>query len=159
LADNYELRHSDGKVLPHKQMDTNPIKIVVYHCRNLRLFKDGEQKAFTRSRPGLSLVAIPCSGKMEAHHLLKTLAGGAQGALVLACAEKACKYLEGSRRSHKRADYARLWLEKLQIEPERVKFVHLPPMDVDALDRTLKEFTSTLESFGRIPPIANTQAS
>jgi coenzyme F420-reducing hydrogenase delta subunit len=95
---------------------------------------------------------------MEAHHLLKTLAGGAQGALVLACAEKACQYLEGSRRSHKRADYARLWLEKLQIEPERVRFVHLPPRDWGALEQTLNDFTATLESFGRIPPIASTQA-
>jgi len=78
--------------------------------------------------------------------------------LVLACAEKACQYLEGSRRSHKRTDYARLWLEKLHIEPDRVKLVHLSPTDVEAMEKLLKEFTSTLESFGRIPPIAHTQA-
>lgn len=70
-------------------MQSSPHNIVVYHCRNLRLFKDGEQKTFARSRPGLKVVAIPCSGKMEAHQLLKTLAGGAQGVLVLGCAEKA----------------------------------------------------------------------
>jgi F420-non-reducing hydrogenase iron-sulfur subunit len=138
-------------------METKPIKIVVYHCRNLRLFKDGEQKTFARSRPGLSLVAIPCSGKVEAHHLLKTLAGGAQGVLVLACAEKACQYLEGSMRSNKRADYARSWLHRLGIESGRIEFIHLPPMDQEALDKTLKEFSSRLKSFGKIPPVAKTQ--
>lgn len=139
-------------------METNPIEIVVYHCRNLRLFKDGDHKVFARSRPGLKLVAIPCSGKVEAHHLLKTLAGGAQGVLVLGCAEKACQYLEGSHRSHKRVDYARSWLERLAIEPERLEFVHLPPMDREALDKVLKEFTQKLESFGSISPVARIQA-
>jgi F420-non-reducing hydrogenase iron-sulfur subunit len=138
-------------------MDKNPIKIVVYHCTNLRLFLNGNQRSFVRERPGLSLVAVPCSGKVEAHHLLKTMAGGAQGVLVLACAEKACQYLEGSKRSRKRVDYAKSWLQKLGIEPERLKFIHLPPMDVAALDALLKEFASELESFGTIPPIAKTQ--
>ena len=138
-------------------MDKNPIKIVVYYCTNLRLFHNGNQKVFVRERPGLSMVAIPCSGKVEAHHVLKTMAGGAQGVLVLACAEKACQYLEGSKRSRKRMDYAKLWLQKLGIQPERIKFVHLPPMNVAALDSLLKEFTAELESFGAVPPIAKTQ--
>jgi F420-non-reducing hydrogenase iron-sulfur subunit len=108
--------------------------------------------------PGLSLVAIPCSGKVEAHHLLKTLAAGAEGVLVLACAEKACQYLEGSRRSHKRADYARSWLERLNIEPDRVEFLHMPPMDVHALEILLKEFTAKLKSFGTMPANVGSQA-
>ncbi|MBI4964931.1 MAG: hydrogenase iron-sulfur subunit [Desulfomonile tiedjei] len=139
-------------------METKPIKIVVYHCRNLKLFKDGAQKNFARSRPGVSLVAIPCSGKIEAHHLLKTMAGGAQGVLVLACAEKACQYLEGSMRSHKRADYARSWLDRLGIESGRIEFVHLPPMDQAALDKILKDFSIRLESFDQIPPVAKTKS-
>jgi coenzyme F420-reducing hydrogenase delta subunit len=132
-----------------------PTKIVVYHCHNLRLFKEGEQKIYARSRAGLKLVAIPCSGKVEAHHLLKTLAGGAAGVLVLACAEKACQYLEGSRRSHKRADYARSWLKRLGLEPDRVQFIHVPPMDRKALDDTLNEFATRLESFAIIPAVEN----
>jgi len=128
-------------------MEAEPTRIVVYHCRNLRLFDAGEQKNFARSMPGLSLVAVPCSGKLEAHHLLKTLAADAEGVLVLACGEQACQYLEGSKRSHKRADYARTWLEKLAIEPDRIEFVHLPPMDLAALGRILKKFSARLESF------------
>lgn len=137
------------------EMQVNPTNIVVYYCRNLRLFNDGDQKIYARSRPGLKLVAVPCSGKVEAHHLLKTLAGGAQGAMVLACAEKACQYLEGSKRSHKRVDYARLWLKKIGMEPERLAFIHLPPMDRAALGKALEDFRSTLESFETIPAAAN----
>lgn len=139
-------------------METSAPKIVVYHCRNLRLFQPGEDKAFARSRKGLRLVAVPCSGKVEAHHLLTTLAAGAEGVLVLACAEKACQYMEGSMRSHKRADYARTWLKKLSIEPDRVEFVHMPPMDLEALKTILNEFSARLESFGTIPAKAGAQA-
>ncbi len=77
--------------------------------------------------------------------------------LVLACAEKACQYLEGSMRSNKRADYARSWLDRLGIESGRIEFIHLPPMDQEALDKTLRNFASRLESFGEIPPVAKTQ--
>ena len=132
-------------------MRKNPIKIVVYHCRNLKLFKDGEQKDFARSRPGLKLVAVPCSGKVEAHHLLKTLAGGADAALVIACEEKACQYMEGSMRSHKRVDYARSWLEELGIDPGRVRYSHVPPMDSGALDTLLKAFGEKVEPLGKVP--------
>jgi coenzyme F420-reducing hydrogenase delta subunit len=123
------------------------------------LFSNGEQKSFARSHPGVSVVTVPCSGKLEAHHLLKTLASGAEGVLILACAEKACQYLEGSMRSHKRADYAREWLTRLNIEPERIEFIHFTPKAQDALDRTLKDFADKLQSFGTIPPIARAQSS
>lgn len=58
-------------------------------------------------------------------------------------------------RSHKRVDYARSWLEKIDMEPDRLKFVHVPPMDRDALDTLLKEFKHTLESFEETPAVAN----
>jgi F420-non-reducing hydrogenase iron-sulfur subunit len=132
-------------------MEQNPIRIVVYHCRNLQLFRNGEQKEFARLRPGLRLVAVPCSGKVEAHHLLKTLAGGADGALVIACEERACQYMEGSMRSHKRVDYARSWLAELGIDPARVAYTHVPPMDSRALDTLLKDFGEKLEPLGKVP--------
>lgn len=78
--------------------------------------------------------------------------------LVLACAEKACQYVEGSMRSHKRADYARSWLDRLGIESERIEFVHMPPKNQAELDRILQDFFNRLESFGKIPPIAKTQS-
>ncbi|MCL5124494.1 MAG: hydrogenase iron-sulfur subunit [Deltaproteobacteria bacterium] len=131
-------------------MDTQRNKIVVFHCRNLRLFSNGGQKDFLKAWPNLSLIAVPCSGKIEAHFLLKTLASGAQGTLVLGCAEKACQYLEGSMRSRKRVDYARYWLDKIGIASERIEFVRIWPVNKQALEALLKEFTSKLQSLGAL---------
>ncbi len=131
-------------------MDIPNNKIVVFHCRNLRLFSEGGQKEFSKAWPGLNLVSIPCSGKIEAHFLLKTLASGSRGVLVLACAEQACQYLEGSMRSRKRVDYARYWLEKIGIAPERIEFVRLWPVSKQALEAFLKEFVLKLESLGAL---------
>jgi coenzyme F420-reducing hydrogenase delta subunit len=87
---------------------------------------------------------------MEAHHILKTLAGGAAGVLVLACEEKACQFLEGSMRSRKRFEYARTWLAELRIDTGRIEFVRISPMDVEALDRTLRVFSANLRRLGNI---------
>lgn len=131
-------------------MKTNSTRLVVYHCRNLQLFKNGAQKTFARSRPGVQLVAIPCSGKVEAHHLLKTLAGGAAGVVVLACGEQTCQFMEGSLRARKRVEYAKNWLKELGIEPERICFAHMPPTDQEALETILREFGGKLETFGNL---------
>ena len=131
-------------------MDIPSNKIVVFHCRNLRLFPEGVQKEFLRAWPNLVLRAVPCSGKIEAHFLLKTLASGAQGTLVLGCAEQACQYLEGSMRSRKRVDYARYWLDKIGIASERIEFVRLWPVNKLALESLLTEFTSKLQSLGAL---------
>lgn len=131
-------------------MEPNLTKIVVYHCRNLRLFKQGDHKVFERSHPGLKIVAIPCSGKIEAHQLLRTLARGCYGVLVLACKETACQYLEGSMRSRRRLEYARSWLQQLGIPVERLDFRHCSPMDTQALEQTISEFRLTLQSL-RVP--------
>jgi F420-non-reducing hydrogenase iron-sulfur subunit len=132
-------------------MDSNPTKIVIYHCRNLSIFKDGEQKRFARTHLGVKLTAVPCSGKVEAYHILNTLAGGADGVFVAACAEPACRYLEGSKRSNKRADYARTWLEELGVEPQRVRFLRVPPQDIHSFEKLLKEFEEDLNGLGRFP--------
>jgi len=123
-----------------------PGQIVVYHCRNLNLFQRGEQKEFLRFWPTVKLVAIPCSGKMEAHHLLKTLAAGAEGVLVLGCEETSCRYLEGSKRSHKRFNYARTWLERIGLNPERIAFRHILPRDMVALEAALQDLSHQLEA-------------
>lgn len=119
-------------------------RIVVYHCHNLSLFRRGEQRDFLRSWPYVQLVAVPCSGKLEAHHLLKTLASGAEGILVFACAEASCHYLEGSKRSHKRFDYARSWLTKIGLNPDRIAFKHIVRGDKEALEAGLKHLTRQL---------------
>ena len=62
-------------------------------------------------------------------------------------------------RSRKRVDYARTWLDKLGVEPGRIKFVQIPPMDVEALDRTIREFSSRLAAFNSIPALSKAQAS
>ena len=52
----------------------------------------------------------------------------------------------------------RAWLERIKIEPGRLRFVHLANNDRDGLEAALKEFTVRLETFGTIPAIAKSQA-
>lgn len=128
-------------------MNHQNLRIVVYYCRNLGLFALRGDKAFLRSHPGVRLVAVPCSSKVEAGHFLKTLAGGASGVLVAACDVRACRFVEGAARADKRLVYARSWLAELGMEEERIAMVHLPPKAPQALEEALNEFASRLEGF------------
>jgi coenzyme F420-reducing hydrogenase delta subunit len=58
--------------------------------------------------------------------------------------------MEGSMRSRKRVDFARLWLDKLGIAAERIEFVRLWPVGKQSLEAVLKEFVTKLESLGAI---------
>lgn len=124
-------------------MDT-PLNIVLYHCVNLQLFKEGRHRELQRSRPGLRIVAAPCSGKLEAAHMLKSLAGGADGVLILACEKEACKFFEGSARASKRMEHARLWLDELGIDNSRLALVHATPRNDQKAERILDDFLSGL---------------
>ncbi len=122
-------------------MASNSGRIVVYHCHNLGLLQRSEQRDFLRLWPNVKLIAVPCSGKMEAHHLLKTLAAGADAVLVLGCAETSCRYIEGSKRFQKRFGYARSWLTKIGLNPEIVAFRHISPRDKVTLEAALKHLS------------------
>ena len=141
---------SDASGPGWKKMKTLPTELLVYYCHNLQLFKNGKRKAVARAWPGVKLVALPCSGKVEAYHLLKALASGVQGVMVLGCAERACQFLEGSLRSQRRLQYARSWLDELGIEAERLQFSQLGPTDEPALEAILRDFTGRLQTFGTI---------
>lgn len=139
------LRLGTLKNIEDKLKMDKPLNIVMYHCVNLELLQNGGQKTLQRSRPGLRIVTVPCSGKLEAPHLLKTLAGGADAVLVLACEKKACKFFEGSARSEKRMNYAKQWLDELEIDTSRLAFVHATPRDNKQIEGLLDEFVARLK--------------
>jgi coenzyme F420-reducing hydrogenase delta subunit len=80
--------------------------------------------------------------------MLKTLASGADGVLILACEKQACKFFEGSARASKRFEYARLWLDEIGIEGSRISFVHATPRNDEQMERILDEFEAGLAPLG-----------
>jgi len=73
----------------------------------------------------LRIVKVPCTGRVAAIHLMKSLEKGADGVLVAGCLEGDCHFQSGNLRAKKRVEYVRRILETIGIEPERVAMYNL----------------------------------
>ncbi|CAO0822997.1 Hydrogenase iron-sulfur subunit [Desulfarculales bacterium] len=96
-------------------------EIVVLYCRQAL---DAEERPpeGTRQVKGLRirLVLLPCSSKVEAYQMLKIVEQGVDGVLLLACPQKACRFLTGSLKVERRVERASQLLGLVNMGPERV---------------------------------------
>ena len=77
----------------------------------------------------------PCSSKIEAFQLLRTLATPADLVWVIGCAEDLCRYNEGSHRLGNRITYTQRYLEEIGLESARVGRSVVIPGDAPGVGR------------------------
>ena len=96
-------------------------RIVVVYCHNA-VSSTAEPREGSYKGKGFSafFAALPCSSKIEPSYLLKIVADGADGVVVVACPENQCRFLVGNARAKKRIDYARALLDEAKMGAERV---------------------------------------
>ena len=70
--------------------------------------------------PGLKLIRIPCTGRMDPTLILKSFERGADGVLVLGCRPGECHYRDGNTQALRRHALLLPLLAQLGIEPERI---------------------------------------
>lgn len=70
-------------------------------------------------------VVVPCTGRLQPEHLLRTFEAGADLVVVVACEEGNCHFLEGSCRAKRRCDYVGNLLDEIGLGHERVMLFHL----------------------------------
>jgi len=99
----------------------NMPRIVVVYCRNA-VSSAAELLEGSSTAKGLHVffAALPCSSKIEPSYLLKILADGADGVLVVACPEGHCRNLVGNVRAEKRVNYVRSLLDTAGMGAERL---------------------------------------
>jgi len=97
------------------------LEVVVLYCQH-GLKDDAKGSGWSQKSTHVSVRAImmPCSSKIEVPYILKILQAGADAVEIVACPEKSCKFLIGSRRAEKRIEYIQTLLEKIGYEPQRV---------------------------------------
>lgn len=74
--------------------------------------------------PNVYIVRVPCTGRVDALHLLKPLEEGADAVYVSGCLPGECHYVSGNLKAAKRVAGVRKLLEALGVEPERVGMVY-----------------------------------
>ncbi|MHC4074040.1 MAG: hydrogenase iron-sulfur subunit [Planctomycetota bacterium] len=126
-------------------------KIVAYCC-NFCAFAAADLAGAMRLQypPNVRIVRLPCTGKVDAIHLMKAFEDGADGVFVAGCLEGQCHYLEGNLRAKKRVAYVKKLLAEVQIEPERIDMFNLSSAMGGRFAEIVEEMTQRIKDLGPV---------
>ncbi len=130
--------------------------VAVFYCQNVPGGREEERHAIEKQYRGSArLFSIPCSGRLDAIHLLKALEEFADGAYVVTCPLGTCRYFEGNRWAAKRLETTRRLIESIGLEGARVGMVAESAEDPKDLSVLTGEFIKMVSQIGPSPVLKN----
>ena len=101
--------------------------------------------------PNVLFIKVPCAGAVNNALVADALSIGVDGVLIGGCKDDQCHYVGGSRLVQKRSGDLGDKLQKMKIEPERVRFEHLEIRDSAKYVSVLNEYIESLKRMGPNP--------
>lgn len=99
----------------------------------------------------VKIVRVPCSGKVDALHIMKAFQKGADGVYVAGCLDGDCHFKNGNIRAARRIDYVKTILDSIGIGSERLEMFMMSAGMGEHFARTAKEMTEKIRSLGPNP--------
>ncbi len=117
------------------------LNFAIFFCQRLDPDQDVNRRALEKELgPRIKFFPLPCSGRIEALHLMRALEAGADKVYLVTCPIGACRYQEGNIRAKKRLEFAQRLIKEIGLETERFELVRasLPgPTSIDDIARGL----------------------
>jgi coenzyme F420-reducing hydrogenase delta subunit len=126
-------------------------EVIIFACQQAVPDPESFRAKWGKGEARLRLLSEPCSSKVEAFQMLRTLATPVDLVWVIGCAENLCRYQEGSHRLAGRVKYAQRYLEEIGLEADRLGHSLVPPGDDKTLARVMTEITARIKSLGQSP--------
>ncbi|MCM2285631.1 MAG: hydrogenase iron-sulfur subunit [Desulfobacula sp.] len=101
--------------------------------------------------PNVKIIRVPCTGKVDALHMMRAFEKGADGVYVAGCLEGDCHFKNGNTRAGQRVAYVQKILEDLGIEPQRLEMIMMSAGMGERFARTAFEFTEKIRELGPCP--------
>ena len=101
--------------------------------------------------PNVRIVKLPCTGKVDLIHILKSFEDGADGVFVAGCMEGDCHFQKGNLRARKRVRYVKRLLSEVGVEPERVEMFNLSFAMGGRFAEIVTEMTERVKQLGPSP--------
>ncbi len=98
--------------------------------------------------PNVEIILVPCTGRVEIHHILEALENGADGVCVAGCEEGSCHFSVGNLKAKKRVAYVKTLLEELGIDPDRVEMFHISASQGPLFAKVASEMTENIRRLG-----------
>ncbi len=105
--------------------------------------------------PGVRVVRLMCSGRLDPQFVLAALRHGADGVLVGGCHPGDCHYDQGNYNAARRVELLRPMLGAMGIEQERVRLEWISASEGDRVQRVCNEMVEQLRALGplRLSPM------
>ena len=94
---------------------------------------------------------MPCSGKVDALHIVKAFENGADGVYVAGCLEGDCHFKNGNIEAAKRVSYLKKLLDEIGIDGERVEMVFMSAGMGERFAQTAVDMTEKIRKLGPNP--------
>jgi F420-non-reducing hydrogenase iron-sulfur subunit len=113
--------------------------------------------------PNIRIILVPCAGRVDIIHMLKTFEAGADAVFVAGCLEGECHYLVGNIRARKRVNKLKKDFVQMGFDPERLEMFNLASSEgpkfaaivTEMVERTAKLGPSPLRQQERIAWLAD----
>ena len=101
--------------------------------------------------PNVRNIRLPCTGKLDAGHLLRAFEEGADGVMIAGCEEGSCHFLKGNLIAKSRVNWVKTLLAKVGIEPERLHMYNLSSAMGPRWAAIVTEFVERIRGLGPSP--------
>jgi len=101
--------------------------------------------------PNVKVVLVPCTGRVDPLHILRTIENGADGVCVAGCLEGDCHFLEGNFKAKKRVAYVQRILSEAGVEGARVRMFNIAASDGPGFAEAARIMTETIRALGPNP--------
>lgn len=99
----------------------------------------------------IKIIRVPCTGKVDVMHLLRSIQKGADGVYVVGCLEGTCHYNEGNFRARERVEHVRILLGEIGLENDRVRMYNLSSGEGPTFAAYAREMTDHIRALGPNP--------
>ncbi len=101
--------------------------------------------------PNIKIIRLMCSGRLDPAYVLQALKGGADGVLVTGCHLGDCHYISGNEKTKRRVEGAFALLERVGINPQRLKLHWVSASEGQRFAQVVTEFTEQVRALGKNP--------
>jgi len=104
--------------------------------------------------PWVRIIPIRCLGSTNIVWIAEALSAGVDGVILIGCKygdDYQCHYVRGSELANTRLGNVGETLQRLALEPERIKVVELSHDEFDRVPKVLDEFAAELDEMGPNP--------
>ena len=98
--------------------------------------------------PNVSLIRLPCSGRINPFYIVKALQHGADGVLVSGCHPNECHYISGNLVARRKFAFLQNFLNYIGIEKDRAIFTWVSASEGEKFARVIKEVTEKVRALG-----------